>query len=611
MSESSQVFVAKIGFLTLIEARSNISPMKIVIALLLAGSSLAWAKDNPLAVYDAKANTDPAAQGWIDTHDKEHAAEATVANGILRITDDDADGLEGRYFRKELADEQRAAARESGFVYKWRLRIPEATGGVTRAIGAEVCVSGAEGANRLRMGLQFGRRGGDLLAGLHAGSDGWVEDSLAVANSGDFHDWTLVFDGKSAVLNVFVDQQLLLAARVDNRDKGHDLVFGSRASGTGVSEWESVRFSLGTETWKLTTPAPSPEKIDVFTGGEDGYFSYRIPSLVVAPNGDLLVFCEGRKSNLSDDGDIDLLQKRSTDGGATWRPQDLIYEEGGDAHIKFGNPTAVVDEKTGVIWLAVNRDYLTESGARAGGNLSLFRSGDSGASWSDPIDITASIKQPDWGHYAFGPGAGVQLKHGPKKGRLLIPANFRRSFSKSQPSFSHVIFSDDHGQTWKLGGVLGDFTNECQIVEIIEGGKPGLLINMRNHWGRGGFPDKSGSRLVARSFDAGETWDAETMDFVLTEPPCQASLYRYSFAENGEKSRILFANPAGSGRSNLKIRLSYDEGRTWPVSKLVAPGSAAYSCMARLPDGRLGVIFERNNYGKLSFAAVALDWLEP
>lgn len=360
------------------------------------------------------------------------------------------------------------------------------------------------------------------------------------------------------------------------------------------------------------TAAEPPRLVEVLVGGQGGYHAYRIPSLIVAPNGDLLVFCEARKSDLNDDGDIDLVQTRSSDGGKTWSPHSLIYEEGGDAKIKYGNPTAVVDAQTKTIWLATNRDYLTEQGARAGGTLVLFRSDDSGKTWSRPIDITAQVKQPDWGHHAFGPGIGIQLQRGPHAGRLLLPANFRRSFDKGQPSFSHVIFSDDHGETWRLGGVLGEFTNECQIAETIEDGRPGLLINMRNHWGRGGVAEKSGKRLVARSRDGGATWTAEQMDPGLPEPPCQASLFRYSFAsaDGHTKSILLFANPAGSSRQNLTVRLSRDEGKTWPGSKLLVPGSAAYSCLARLPDGRVGAIVETQNYQKLQFAVFDLAWLE-
>lgn len=580
--------------------------------------------EGPVVRFDAA--TDPADSGWSLTNDRSNRADVTSQGGILRIKDDEADGsLKDAYLHYELTREQRAAARSSGFVYEWSLRIPKKTGGSTRAISTEVCVVGEDPESLLRFGLQFGRRGSELVAAVHRGSDGQLEKALTVRDADAFHDWTLVFDGATQVVNLLLDGRLFLSARVDNRDRGHHLVFGSRSTGEGVSEWKRVRFSLGTGVHAIAEPPRSesprfwimakerasvPDRTDVFVAGADGYFAYRIPSLIVAPNDDLLVFCEARKNNLSDDGNIDLLMKRSTDGGATWLKQQLVYEEGGDAHIKYGNPTAVVDEDTGVIWLATNRDYLTERGARAGGTMVLFRSDDSGRSWSKPIDITASIKGPEWGHHAFGPGIGVQLQHGRHKGRLLFPANFRRSFDKRQPSYSHVIFSDDHGKTWKLGGTLGDYTNECQIAEIDEEGNPGLLINMRNHWGRGGVPEKSGKRLVARSFDGGESWSTEAMDPALPDPPCQASLYRYSFGSDDEPSRLLFANPIGPGRSNLRVRLSHDEGRTWPHGKLIAIGSTAYSCMARLPGNRVGVIYERGNYQRLSFSAFLVNLLE-
>lgn len=355
--------------------------------------------------------------------------------------------------------------------------------------------------------------------------------------------------------------------------------------------------------------AGRPGPVDVLTGGQGGYFAYRIPSLVTAPNGDLLVICEARKTDLNDDGDIDLVQTRSTDGGVTWQPRELIYEEGGDARIKYGNPTAVVDGDTGTLWLAANRDHLTGSGARAGGALVLFRSDDSGRTWSKPADLTAAVKKPGWGHHAFGPGIGIQLRHGPHRGRLVIPANYRESFDKREPSFSHVIFSDDHGATWRLGGILGKYSNECQVAEIREPGGPGLLINMRNHWGRGGVGEKSGSRLVSRSFDGGATWEAESMDPALPEPPCQASLFRHE--TRGGEAVLVFVNPAGPGRSNLTLRLSRDEGRTWEPGRLLATGSAAYSCLTRLPDGGLGVVYEADQYRRLVFLSLPPPWFDP
>ncbi len=365
--------------------------------------------------------------------------------------------------------------------------------------------------------------------------------------------------------------------------------------------------------------ADAPFQTDVFVGGEGGYHAYRIPALIAMPPGKgvkyrksspgtLIVLCEARKTSLSDDGDIDLLARRSEDGGKTWQPPQMVIEEGGDRRIKFGNPTPVVDRETGTIWLAINRDYLDERGGRQGGTLVLLRSDDDGKNWSKPIDITSQTKDPSWKHYAFGPGIGIQIRQGPHKGRLIVPANYRQSFNKRQPSWSHIIYSDDHGKTWQTGGKLGEYTNECQVVEIMEDGNSGLLFNARNHWGRAGEPKKSGKRLVSRSFDGGITWSKEEMDPALSDPPCQASLFRFSWHTKTESSVILFANPAGPGRSHLTIRASSDEGRTWPKSKLLYEGSSAYSCMTRLADGNVGVIFERDSYGKLTFTSFPIDW---
>lgn len=353
------------------------------------------------------------------------------------------------------------------------------------------------------------------------------------------------------------------------------------------------------------------EFTDIFVGEVGGYYAYRIPALVTSPGGALLVFCEARKTELSDDGDIDLLLRRSENGGRTWLEPQLLHEEGGQARIKIGNPTPVVDRETGTIWLAVNRDYLDERGSRGGGALLLLNSTDDGKTWSKPIDITKQVKHPDWKHYAFGPGIGIQIQHGPDKGRLVLPGNYRESFNKREPSWSHILYSDDHGQTWKVGGKLGDYTNECQVVEVGVEGKSALLFNARNHWGRAGVPEKSGKRLIARSADGGLTWSEEKMDPALSDPPCQASLYRYLMKTDKDPGIILFANPAGPGRAKLTIRASLDEGHTWPFEKQLYPGSAAYSCMTRLPDGRVGVIFEREGYTRLAFMAFKLDALVP
>lgn len=339
-----------------------------------------------------------------------------------------------------------------------------------------------------------------------------------------------------------------------------------------------------------------------FVKATDGYFVYRIPSLLVTPKGTLLAFCEGRKTSLSDDGDNDLVLRRSTDGGRTWKPLQLVHEEGGDAVISIGNPCPVIDQATGKIWLGMNRKN---------GRVLLTHSDDDGATWSPAVDITSHASQPDWGWYALGPGVGIQIERGPHKGRLVLPANHRTTTDRSGPSASHVIYSDDRGRTWQIGGTVGLHTNECQLVETLSPGGSELLINARNHWARSGNrPELAGKRITSRSSDGGMTWSEPAFDAALIESACQASLVRWAWPEQGGKSVLLFANPAStSRRERMTVRASFDEGRTWPESRLIDPGPVAYSCLARLPDGRIGLVYERGPYDAIVFTSLTLDWL--
>jgi sialidase-1 len=348
--------------------------------------------------------------------------------------------------------------------------------------------------------------------------------------------------------------------------------------------------------------ADPPRATTVFDKGWSGYHTFRIPALLVTKRGTLLAFCEGRKTSSADHGDIDLMLRRSTDGGKTWGHFELVYEEGGTAKITIGNPCPVVEQETGTIWLPFTRNN---------DDVFITYSTDDGQTWAKPRKITADVKQPGWEWYATGPGVGIQLRHGPHKGRLVIPCDHRAKVDGQLVTRSHCIFSDDRGKTWKLGSPVARHTNECQVVEL-PGGE--LLINMRNYWGRdGGQPDKDRMRAVARSTDGGATWGDLRFDRTLVEPICQASLIRYSWPDLHGKSRLLFANPASADKRHLlTVRLSYDEGRTWPVAKLLHKGPSAYSCLAVLPDGSIACLYEcgrQSAYETISFVRFDLAWL--
>jgi sialidase-1 len=362
----------------------------------------------------------------------------------------------------------------------------------------------------------------------------------------------------------------------------------------------------------IKTAATSPEitgllaKTNVFVSGVDGYHTYRIPALLVTKRGTLLAFCEGRKNSASDTGDIDMQLKRSTDNGATWSAAQSVWDDGPNV---CGNPRPVVDRDTGTIWLLMtwNRGDDPESKivaqtSRDTRRVFVTSSTDDGITWAKPREITADTKRPNWTWYATGPGAGIQMEHGPHKGRLVIPCDHIEAGTGHY--YSHIIYSDDHGQTWKLGGRTPQHqVNECEVVELT-GGR--LLINMRNY-------DKTQrARQQAVSSDGGVTWTDQRHVPELIEPICQASIRRYSWPGDGRKSVLLFSNPASAKRNKMTVRASFDEGQTWPASRLLDPRPSAYSCLATLPDGTIAVLYEagdKRTYESIVFARFDLDWV--
>ncbi len=259
---------------------------------------------------------------------------------------------------------------------------------------------------------------------------------------------------------------------------------------------------------RLAAAGDDPWQTDVFVAGQDGYHTYRIPALVRTAKGTLLAFCEGRKNNRRDHGDIDLVLKRSSDGGRTWSRQQVVHEEGGSSEVTIGNPAPVVDQDTGVIWLPFCRDN---------DSVLVTHSTDDGLTWTQPIDITADVKEPDWTWYATGPVNGIQLRRPPHKGRLVIPCDHRVGGAENpwnHAGRSHAIYSDDHGKSWQLSKATEFAMNECTVVETSDGT---LLLNMRSYRGRN-------RRAVATSGDGGVTWSASRDDAKLIEPVCQGSI---------------------------------------------------------------------------------------
>ncbi len=357
--------------------------------------------------------------------------------------------------------------------------------------------------------------------------------------------------------------------------------------------------------------AMTPFETDVFVGGTDGYHTFRIPAIVVTNKGTLLAICEGRRGSTSDTGNIDMVLRRSTDGGKSWSRLQVIWDDGPNT---CGNPCPVVDRSTGTIWLLMTHNLGPDDEAaiarkKAKGTRTVWvtRSDDDGATWTRPIDTTATTKKPEWGWYATGPGVGIQLQYGRHAGRLLIPCN---NTVQPDPAHldrfeygNHAIYSDDHGKSWLVGTAVPSLTiDEPQAVELTDGS---VMMNMRSHFGKG-------CRVVSVSGDGGKTWGGIRHEEVLIEPDCQASFLRYTDAKTDGKTRVLFSNPASKQRDRMTVRLSYDEGKTWPVSRLLCAGPAAYSCLTVLPDQTMGCLYERGKkhpYEGITWARFTLEWL--
>jgi sialidase-1 len=320
----------------------------------------------------------------------------------------------------------------------------------------------------------------------------------------------------------------------------------------------------------------------LFESGTNGYNTFRIPAIITTKNGTILSFAEGRKKTSSDTGDIDLVMKRSEDNGLTWSELAVIWDD--DENV-CGNPAPVQDRKTGKIFLlstwnlgSDHEPQIIDKTSRDTRRIYLLVSDDDGMTWSEPVEITTSVKLNTWTWYATGPCHGIQISTGQYKDRMIIPCDHIEAGTGKY--YSHIIYSDNSGKTWNLGGTTPqDQVNECAIAEL-SGAK--LMLNMRN------YDRTQKTRKVSVSSDGGLTWSNIWSDPVLIEPICQASLL------NHPKKKILyFLNPASEdSREKMTLRISYDEGKTWPASRVLHEGPAAYSDLTVLPSGELGCFYE-------------------
>src|SRR6266545_2046672 len=343
----------------------------------------------------------------------------------------------------------------------------------------------------------------------------------------------------------------------------------------------------------------------VFDSAGSGYHAFRIPT-VLARGELVLAFCEGRRHGSGDAGEIEVVLRRSLDGGRTWLPLQAVSAVPGKT---CGNPVPVIDPLSGDVVLVTvqnGADAVELSLARGndpvdGRRVFVQRSADDGASWSPTSEITAQVKRSDWGWYATGPCHGIALR----SGRLVVPAN--HSFVPSEPvddlvqlNGGHCILSDDGGVTWSVGFVdRNDGTeinaNETTVAELPDGR---LYFNARNHQGTGP------ARVHAWSSDGGATLDAPYAGIPeITAPGIQGSVLAVG-------DRLLLSTPVDpSVPRSLTVFVSEDSGASWRPGLVVHEGMAGYSDLVPLPDGRVGLFYEAGETS--SFASLRFTSFDP
>lgn len=376
----------------------------------------------------------------------------------------------------------------------------------------------------------------------------------------------------------------------------------------------------------LAALAAEPVRTDVFVSNTLGYTMYRIPGIVVTPKGALLAYAEARKTSSADWGEIDLVSRRSEDGGATWSEQQVIgkvpaplaqnpvtaFLKRPAEAITYNNPVAISDRKKGMVHFLFCIEYM---------RAFYMRSTDDGKTFSLPVEITSTFDEfkgeYPWKVLATGPGHGIQLR----SGRLVVPVWLATSEGSNphKPSLSATIYSDDHGKTWKRGDLAvrngGDVVNTSETVAVeLSDGK--VMLNLRSL-------SPAHRRVVVVSKDGAGKWSAPRFQQELLEPVCFGSLARYGRAllfvnpDNLERS----AGPAEPGQSrdrrNLTVQLSEDDGATWKLKRVIDSGWAAYADINAAKDGTILCLYERGepNTDRLRIAALTLvrfplSWLK-
>lgn len=350
--------------------------------------------------------------------------------------------------------------------------------------------------------------------------------------------------------------------------------------------------------------------IGVRHAGDDGSAAFRIPGLVTSNKGTLLGVYDVRYNSSVDLQErIDIGLSRSTDGGQTWEKMRIPmsfgeYDGLPSAQNGVGDPSILVDTKTNTIWIVAawthgmgNQRAWWSSHQGMDLNhtaqLVMVKSTDDGKTWSEPINVTEQVKQPEWYFLLQGPGRGITMSDG----TLVFPIQF---IDKTRIPNAGIMYSKDGGKNWKIHNYARTNTTEAQVAEV----EPGvLMLNMRDNRG--------GSRAVYTTKDLGKTWkEHESSRTALREPVCMASLISVKAEDNVlGKDILIFSNPnSARDRKDMTIKISLDGGYTWSEEHqlLLDEGyNWGYSCLTMIDKETIGILYE-SSVAHMTFQSIKL-----